>query len=114
MEYLESSVNNYKEDYELFFIFFKNDIIDKLTEIQANIKTETCAANVLNKKVKILERDNKDLRLKMDKLEEMNNDKMKFKCKFCKKIFTRETYLDRHKMHGSAIPQMDGFNDNYD
>lgn len=43
----------------------------------------------------------------------MNNEKIKFKCKFCEKLFTKETYLERHmiKIHGPAIPQTDGFND---
>lgn len=59
IEHLESEVRNYKEKYELFLKFFKNDINDN--ELQANIKTETCAVNVLSDKIKILQRDNNNL-----------------------------------------------------
>ena len=106
IDILEDKIRKYDEDYNLFLKFFKNSILEKLDEIQNKVKEETKVLDNLKSEVLIMQND----------IEERRKMLSTFNCFLCKKVFKKDSFLERHiiKVHNINIPQADGFEDTID
>ena len=90
IEDLENKLRKYDDEYELFLIFFKSDIIKKISDIKDKVREETKYVESLSNEVLLLKTTINKLDNQIENIERINNETIKYQCKDCLKVFKRE------------------------